>query len=59
MSKKASIKLMPYANAKTTRKNKAVTIPKFNFNSNQIKIIIKGEHVEHTTYLFYHISQGL
>jgi len=24
-----------------------------------IKIIVKGEHVEHTIYLFYHKSQGL
>jgi len=37
MNKKANIKLLPYANAKTRRKNKAKTIFKFNFNSNQIK----------------------
>jgi len=41
MNKKASIKLMPYANAKARRKNKAITIPKFNFNSNQINIVVK------------------
>jgi len=53
---------MPYANEKTRRKNNAITIPKFNFNSNQIKISVKGEqveHVEHTIYLFYRKSQGL
>jgi len=50
---KASIKLMSYA---------AITIPKFNFNSNQIKIIVKGEqveYVEHANYLFYRKSQGI
>jgi len=61
MNKKASINLMPYANAKSRRKNKAITILKFNFKCNQIKISVKEqvEHVEHTIYLFYRKSQGL
>jgi len=42
--------------------NKAITIPKFIFNSNHIKIIAKGEqveHMEHTIFLFYCKLQGL
>jgi len=41
---------------------KAITINKFNFSSNQTKLIVKGEqveHVEYTIYLFYRKSQGL
>jgi len=33
---------------KLGEKNKVKTIPKFNFNSNQIKIIMKGEQIEHS-----------
>jgi len=53
MNKKASINLCHTLAQKLGEKtNLAITIPKFNFNSNQIKIIVKGEHVEHTIYLF-------
>jgi len=47
---------MPYTNAKTRRKNKAITIPKFNFNRNQIKIIVKGEQVEHVEHTFIYFT---
>jgi len=43
--------------------NKAITIDKFNFSSNQTKLImVKGEqveHVEYTIYLFHRKSRGL
>jgi len=56
---KSNHKVNTIANAKTRIKNKAITIPKFNFNSIQIKIIVKGEHAEHTIYLLFCKSQGL